>query len=120
MRKNLSPNKGNNVVASKIYLRKGDIVKVLSGDDKGKQGVVLKVIPKRYCAIVEGMNVMTKHTKPSAQNAQKGSIIKVEAPMYISKLMVVEKSTGKATRIGRKIGDNSRLERYSKKTGNFI
>lgn len=120
MIKKIDLNKGNNVFTSKIYIRKGDTVRILSGDDKGKEAIVLKVIPKKYKAIVQGINIMTKHTKPSAQNSQKGGIIKVEAPMYISKLMVVDKSTGEATRIGRKIGDNGKLERYSKKTGNFI
>lgn len=112
--------KGSDVVACKLHIRKGDKVKILSGDDKGKEGIILSVIPKKYRAVVEGINIMTRHIKPTAQNSQKGGIVKTEAPMHISKLMLLEKSTGQPTRIGRKIGDSGRLERYSKKTGNFI
>jgi large subunit ribosomal protein L24 len=120
MKKKIKLNRIADVIASKIYIRQGDLVRIISGDDKGREGVVLKVIPKKYRAIVEGINIVTKHVKPSAQNSQKGALLKIEAPVYISKLMVVDKSTGECTRIGRKLGDDGRLVRCSKKTGNFI
>jgi large subunit ribosomal protein L24 len=112
--------KVSDVAICKLHVRRGDKVRIISGDDKGKEGVIISVMPKRYKAVVEGMNIMTCHIKPNAQNSQKGGTVKKEAPMHISKLMLVEKSTGQPTRIGRKIGDSGRLERFSKKTGNFI
>lgn len=118
--KNNKIGKSRHMSACKLHVRKGDKVRILSGDDKGKEGVILSVIPKQYRAIVEGMNIISRHIKPTAQNSQKGRIVKTEAPMHISKLMLIEKSTGQPTRIGRKIGDSGRLERFSKKTGNFI
>ena len=101
----------------KIHIKKGDTVKVLSGDDKGQTGKVLKVEVKKYRAFVEGVNLVSKHTKPNAQNPQ-GGILKKEASVHISNLMVVEK--GQATRVGRRLNDNGKLVRYSKKSGEEI
>lgn len=101
----------------KIHIKKGDTVKVLSGDDKGSQGKVLRVLPKSYRAIVEGLNMVTKHQKPT-QTKPEGGIIKMEAPMHISNLMVVV--SGTPSRIGRKSDDNGKLKRYSKKSGEII
>ena len=103
----------------KLHIKKGDTVKVISGNDKGKTGTVLSVIVAKRRAVVEGMNIVSKHMKPSASNPN-GGIEKVEAPIHISNLMVVDPSSGDATRIGRKKNDSGKLQRYSKKTGEFI
>jgi large subunit ribosomal protein L24 len=102
----------------KFHIKKGDTVKVLTGNSKGKSGKVLEVNSTKYKAIVEGLNIVTKHTKPSAENPE-GGIKKLEAPIHISNLMLVDPATGEATRIGRKlVGD--KLKRFSKKTGEVI
>ena len=101
----------------KLKIKKGDTVKVLAGDDKNKSGRILRVLVKERRAVVEGINLVTKHKKPDANNPN-GSIIKLEAPIFISKLMLME--GGKATRIGRKLNADGKLQRYSKKTGDFI
>ncbi|SRR5690606_19488683 len=103
----------------KLHIRKGDTVKVLAGDDKGKQGKVLEVDPARRRAIVEGVNMMTKHTKPSASKPE-GGIEKLESSIHISNLMLIDPATGKPTRVGRKLNDKGKLQRYSKKTGEII
>ncbi|MCB9245726.1 MAG: 50S ribosomal protein L24 [Flavobacteriales bacterium] len=101
----------------KLHVKKGDTVKVLSGEDKNKTGEVVQVYPAERRAIVQGVNLVTKHRKPDADNPN-GSIVKLEAPVHISKLMVV--AGGEATRIGRKRNSEGKLQRYSKKTGDFI
>lgn len=101
------------------YIKKGDTVKVLSGNDRNKKGKVLKVFPKNYKAIVEGMRLAYKHTKPSAKNPQ-GGIVKQETPIHISNLMLVDPATGQATRIGRKPDEHGKMQRYSKNTGELI
>lgn len=103
---------------SKLHIKKGDIVYVNTGTDKGKTGRVVKVIIDKQRAIVEGLNMVSKHTKPSAKNPQ-GGIEKLEAPIHISNLNVVDPESGKPTRIGRK-ELNGKLVRYSKKTGKEI
>lgn len=104
---------------AKLHIKKGDIVKVIAGDDKGAEGKVLSVDPKDQTAIVEGVNIISKHTKPSASNPN-GGIVKKEAPVHISNLNVKDPKTGAATRIGRRIGENGKLVRYSKKSGEEI
>ncbi|KGN84402.1 MULTISPECIES: 50S ribosomal protein L24 [unclassified Porphyromonas] len=104
---------------SKLHIKKGDTVVVLSGADKGKTGRVLEVLVDKQKAIVEGVGIITKHAKPSAKNPQ-GGIEKVEAPIHIAKLNVVDPKTGKATRIGRKLNEAGKLVRYSKKSGEEI
>jgi len=94
------------------------MVKILAGDSKGMQGKVLRVDVEKYRAIVEGVNLVSKATKPNAKNPN-GGIIKKEAPIHISNLMVVD-GKGNATRIGRKIGEKGKLVRYSKKSGEEI
>ena len=103
----------------KLHVIKGDTVKVISGNYKGKQGKVLEVIPSKNRAIIEGINIVSKHVKPSAKNPD-GGINKTEAPVHLSNLMVIDPSTGEPTRIGRKLNDKGKLQRYSKKTGEFI
>ena len=103
----------------KLHIKKGDKVLVISGNAKGKEGKVLEVIRSKNKAIVEGLNLITKHNKPSAQNPN-GGIDKTEAPIHISNLMLVDPSSGKPTRVGRKVNDEGKLQRYSKKTGQLI
>lgn len=103
----------------KFHIKKGDTVKVLAGNSRGKTGKVLEVLPKKYRAIVEGLNMVTKHTKPSAENPE-GGINKVEAAIHMSNLMLVDPASGDATRVGRKADENGKLQRYSKKTGEVI
>lgn len=103
----------------KLHIRKGDTVKVIAGNSKGKEGVVLEVIPSKSRAVVEGVNVVTKHVKPSATNPE-GGIEKTEAAIHISNLMLKDPATGEATRTGRKADDKGKLQRYSKKTGEII
>lgn len=95
------------------------MVQVISGDSKGQQGRVLKVLVEKQRAIVEGVNMVSRHTKPNSKNPQ-GGIIKKEAPIHISNLMVVDPSTGKPTRIGRRLNDQGKLVRYAKKSGEEI
>ena len=104
---------------SKLHIRKGDLVFVNTGVDKGKTGRVLQVIVKDSRAVVEGINMVSKHTKPNAKNPQ-GGIEKKEAPIHISNLNVVDPKSGEATRIGRKLNESGVLVRYSKKSGEEI
>ena len=104
---------------SKLHIKKGDIVFVNAGDDKGKTGRVMQVLVKANRAIVEGVNIVSKHTKPSAKNPQ-GGIEKKEAPIHISNLHVVDPQSGKATRTGRRLNEKGALVRYSKKSGEEI
>ncbi|MDN3668348.1 50S ribosomal protein L24 [Echinicola jeungdonensis] len=103
----------------KLHIKGGDTVKVLAGDDKGKTGKVLSLNLEKRRAIVEGLNMVTKHVKPTATNPQ-GGIEKKEAAIHISNLMLVDPKSGEATRTGRKKGENGKLVRYSKKTGEVI
>lgn len=102
----------------KLHVLKGDTVKVIAGNAKGKVAKVLEVLPKKRRVIVEGVNVVTKHIKPSAAKPE-GGIEKTEASIHISNVMVVDPSNGEPTRVGRKPVDG-KLVRYSKKTGEVI
>jgi large subunit ribosomal protein L24 len=102
---------------SKLHIKKGDIVYVNTGEDKGKTGRVLEVLVKEQRAIVESVNMVSKSTKPNAKSPQ-GGIVKKEAPVHISNLNVVEK--GKPVRVGRKLNAEGKLVRYSKKSGEEI
>lgn len=106
-------------MVKKLHIKKGDMVMVNSGEDKGYQGKVLEVFPKDYKAIVEGANMVSKHTKPNAQNTE-GGIIKQEAPIHLSNLMLIDPKEGKATRIGRKLNKDGKLVRFAKKSGEEI
>ncbi len=103
----------------KLHIKRGDTVYVNSGENKGQQGRVLEVLRKDNKAIVEGINMVSKHTKPNAQYPQ-GGIIKKEAPVHLSNLMLVDATTGEPTRIGRRLNDAGKLVRYSKKSGEEI
>ncbi len=97
---------------SKLHIKKGDTVYVNAGEEKGKTGKVLRVIVEKQRAIVEGLNMVSKHTKPNAKNPQ-GGIVKVEAPIHISNLNPIDPKTGKPTRVGRKLV-NGKLVRIAK------
>ena len=104
---------------SKLHIKKGDIVFVNAGEDKGNTGRVLKVYVDKQRALVEGVNMVSKSTKPNAKSPQ-GGIVKKEAPVHISNLQVVDPKTGKPTRIGRKRNAKGVLVRISKKSGEEI
>ncbi len=103
----------------KLNIKKGDSVMVISGESKGQKGRILEVDRAKYRAIVEGVNMVSKHTKPNAK-APQGGIIKKEAPVHISNLMLVDPASGKPTRIGRRLNDKNKLVRYSIKSGEEI
>ena len=106
-------------MGKKLHIKKGDMVFVNAGDNKGQQGRVLSVLVQKERAIVEGINMVSKHTKPNAKSPQ-GGIVKQEAPVHISNLNLLDPASGKPTRIGRKLNDNNLLVRYSKKSGEEI
>lgn len=101
----------------KLHIKKGDIVVVNTGNDKGKEARVLKVFPKENRALVEGVNMVSKHSKPTQENPQ-GGIVRKEASVHISNLMPVCPETKQPARIGRKRNDDGKLVRYSKKSKN--
>lgn len=103
----------------KLKIRKGDLVQVIAGDSKGTQGKVLEVIIAKNRAIVEGANMVSKHTKPNAANPN-GGIIKKEAPIHISNLSLIDPKSGKATRVGRQKNGEGKLVRVAKKSGEEI
>lgn len=100
----------------KLKIKKGDTVIVITGEDKGKSGKVLEVFPSKNTALVAGVRIISKHTKPNAQN-QQGGIVKKEAPINISNLML--SVGGKATKVGRKVEDGKSV-RIAKSTGEII
>ena len=102
---------------AKLKIRKGDIVKVIAGDSKGAQGRVLEVIRDKSKVLVEGVNMVSKHTKPNAKQTQ-GGIVKKEAAIHISNVLLVD-GKGNATRVGRRMEDE-KLVRYSKKSEEVI
>ena len=104
---------------SKLHIKKGDTVYVNTGENRGATGKVLKVFVDKQRAIVEGVNMVSKSRKPDAKHPQ-GGIIKQEASIHNSNLNVVDPKTGKPTRIGRKLNEEGKLVRYSKKSGEEI
>lgn len=106
-------------MAKKLFVKKGDLVYVIAGKYKGVKGRVLEVYPKKDRVLVEGVNIVKKHTKPSAKYPN-GGIIEKEAPIHISNVMLVDPATGQPTRISRKRDENNKLIRISKKSGEVI
>ncbi len=104
---------------SKLHIKKNDTVVVLAGQDKGKTGKVLKVLVDVNRALVEGVNMVSKSTKPSAKNPQ-GGIVKQEAPIHISNLSLVDPKSGKPTRVGIKVAEDGKKVRIAKKSGEEI
>ena len=104
----------------KIKIKKDDVVLVLTGIDKGKKGKIIKVNPVSQRAIVEGVNMVSKHSKPNAANPQ-GGIIKQESSIHVSNLMLIDPKSGDPTKVGRKLDDKTnKLVRYSKRSGELI
>ena len=103
---------------SKIKIKKGDQVIVLAGGYKGKQGEVVRVIPSKNRAVVQTVNMIKKHTKPSATSPQ-GGIVEMEAPMHISNLAIVDPDSGKATKVGFKMEGEKKV-RFAKKSGKTV
>jgi large subunit ribosomal protein L24 len=103
--------------APKLHIKKGDKVMVVAGEYKGSVGEVLEVLPQKKRAIVEQVNIVKKHQRPTDNNP--GGIVEMPAPIHISNLMLVDPKTGEPTRIGRKEVDG-KLVRYSKKSGEII
>ena len=104
---------------NKLHIKKNDTVVVLAGEDKGKTGKVLKVLVEKNRALVEGVNMVSKSTKPSAKNPQ-GGIVKQEAPIHISNLSLVDPKSGKPTRVGIKVAEDGKKVRIAKKSGEEI
>ena len=104
---------------AKLKIRKGDLVAVIAGDSKGSQGKVLEVIIDKNRAIVEGANMVSKHTKPNATSPN-GGIVKKEAAIHISNLALVDPKSGKPTRVGRAKDKAGKLVRIAKKSGEEI
>ena len=103
----------------KLNIKKGDTVFINTGEYKGQKGRVLEVDRDKNRIVVEGINMISKHTKPNAKNPN-GGIIKKEAPVHISNVMLLDPSSGVPTRIGRKLNSKNKLVRYSKKSGEEI
>ncbi|MBT3364182.1 MAG: 50S ribosomal protein L24 [Schleiferiaceae bacterium] len=101
---------------AKFHIKTGDTVMVIAGTAKGQSGRVIRMIPKQHRAVIEGLNLVTKHQKPSATSPQ-GGIVKMEAPIHLSNLMLM--IGDQATRVGRRIEDG-KVVRYAKKTGDII
>lgn len=103
----------------KLHIKKGDMVQVIAGNNRGKQGKVLLVDVANQRAVVEGVNLIKKATKPNAQNPQ-GGIIEKEAPIHISNIQVLDPKSNTPSKVGRKLNDNGKLVRYAKKSGEEI
>lgn len=103
---------------TKLKIKSGDVVKIIAGDHKGSEGKVLRVIRDKNKAIVEGVNMVSKHTKPSAKNPQ-GGIVKKEAPMHISNLSLIDPKTNSITKVGYKIEGDKKV-RISKKSNQVL
>ncbi|MDX1909136.1 MAG: 50S ribosomal protein L24 [Bacteroidia bacterium] len=107
-------------MATKLHIKKGDLVRVIAGGDKGNTGRVLEVMPREMKALVEGVRMVSKHTKPSQKNPN-GGIIQQEAPIHVSNLMLIDPATKQPTRIGRKRAEDGKgWVRVSKKSGEII
>ena len=104
---------------SKMHIKKGDTVYVLAGEDRGKQGRVLSIDAAKNRAVVEGVNIVSKSTKPTAKYPQ-GGIIKMEAPINISNLSLIDPKSGKPTRVGIRVNEKGEKVRYAKKSGEEI
>ena len=103
----------------KLHIKKGDTVIVITGESKGQKGRILEVDREKSRALVEGINMVSKHTKPNAK-APQGGIVKKEAPVHITNLMLLDPTSGKPTRVGKKLNSKDKLVRYSKKSGEEI
>jgi len=101
----------------KLHVKKNDIVQVISGKDRGKRGRVLRVTPKKLAVLVEGVNIVKRHTKPIPQRNIKGGIVEREGPIHVSNLMVVDPDTDKPVRVGRKRLEDGKRVRIAHGSG---
>ena len=102
----------------KLKIKSGDTVKIIAGDHKGSEGKVLRVYREKNKAVVEGVNMVSKHTKPSAKNPQ-GGIVKKEAPLHISNIALIDPKSKKPTRVGIKVEGDKKV-RFSKKSNQVL
>jgi len=101
-----------------MHVKKGDKVKVLSGKDRGKEGVILEAYPKKERVLVEGINMVKKHAKPSQDNPQ-GGILNKEAAIHVSNVLPIDPKTGEPTRVGYEVRDGKKV-RVAKKSGEVL
>ncbi|PRY82409.1 50S ribosomal protein L24 [Alkalibacterium olivapovliticus] len=101
-----------------MFVKSGDKVKLIAGKDKGKEGTVLKAMPKQNKVIVEGLNIMKKHTRPTGMG-QEGGIVETEAPIHVSNVQLIDPKTGESTRVGYKIEEGNKV-RFAKKSGEAL
>lgn len=101
-----------------MFVKSGDKVKVITGKDKGKEGTVLTALPKQDKVIVEGINIVKKHTRPTGMG-QEGGIVETEAPLHVSNVQLIDPKTGEPTRVGYRIEDGKKV-RYAKKSGEVL
>ncbi len=115
------PNKGKKLEShnNKLHVKKEDTVLVITGKDKGKKGRVIAAFPRENRVLVEGVNMVKKHAKPSQQNPQ-GGILTQEAPIHVSNVMLLDPKSGQPTRIGYKVLDNGKKVRVAKRSGEVI
>ncbi|GIQ71205.1 50S ribosomal protein L24 [Xylanibacillus composti] len=115
------PNKGKKLEShnNKLHVKKEDTVMVITGKDKGKKGRVIAAFPRENRVLVEGINMVKKHAKPSQQNPQ-GGILTQEAPIHVSNVMLIDPKSGQPTRIGYKVLDNGKKVRVAKRSGEVI
>ncbi|MDP4601316.1 MAG: 50S ribosomal protein L24 [Schleiferiaceae bacterium] len=104
---------------AKFHIKTGDTVMVIAGQSKGQTGRIIRMIPKQHRAVVEGVNMVTKHQKPTASSPQ-GGLSQMEAPLHVSNLMLIDPKTGTPTRVGMKINDKGQKVRVAKKSGETI
>ncbi len=103
----------------RFHIQKGDLVQVIAGREKGKQGKVVRVLPKTERVVVEGLNMAKRHVKASQQNPQ-GGIITKELPLHVSNVMIFDPSAGKPTRVGMKKNAKGQWVRFAKKSGTVL
>lgn len=103
----------------KLHVRSGDMVKVIAGNSKGSEGKITKILAEKNRVVVEGVNIQTKHIKPTAQSPQ-GELKRQEGSVHISNVKLIDPATGEATRTGRRMNDKGKLQRFSKSSDKFI
>ncbi|GEK91767.1 50S ribosomal protein L24 [Alkalibacterium kapii] len=101
-----------------MFVKTGDKVKVIAGKDKGKEGTILAAMPKQNKVIVEGLNIMKKHIRPTGMG-QEGGIVETEAPIHVSNVQLIDPSSNEPTRVGYKVEDGKKV-RYAKKSGEAL
>ena len=104
---------------AKMQIRRGDRVKIISGNHKGQEGVVLRVEPDKERVVVQGINMRKRHMRPSQTNPE-GGIVQFEAPLHASNVMLIDPATGEPTRVRSQVGENGKRERVGVRSGNVI